>query len=60
MTNNDILKKLRIALKLRDEDIIEILKLVDFRFPRVNSVHSFVLKTTRTTRNAETNCSGIS
>lgn len=30
MTNNDILKKLRIALKLRDEDIIEILKLVDF------------------------------
>ena len=31
MTNNDILKKLRIALKLRDEDIIEILKLVDFQ-----------------------------
>ncbi len=30
MTNNDILKKLRIALKLRDEDLIEILKLVDF------------------------------
>jgi uncharacterized protein YehS (DUF1456 family) len=30
MTNNDILKKLRIALKLRDEDILEILKLVDF------------------------------
>lgn len=30
MTNNDILKKLRVALKLRDEDIIEILKLVDF------------------------------
>lgn len=31
MTNNDILKKLRIALKLRDDDIIEILKLVDFK-----------------------------
>jgi uncharacterized protein YehS (DUF1456 family) len=31
MTNNDILKKLRVALKLRDEDIIEILKLVDFQ-----------------------------
>lgn len=31
LTNNDILKKLRVALKLRDEDIIEILKLVDFR-----------------------------
>ncbi len=30
MTNNDILKKLRIALNLRDEDIIEILKLADF------------------------------
>lgn len=31
MTNNDILKKLRVALQLRSEDIIEILKLVDFR-----------------------------
>lgn len=30
MTNNDILKKLRVALKLRDEDIIHILKLADF------------------------------
>lgn len=30
MTNNDILKKLRIALKLRDTDIIEILKLAEF------------------------------
>ena len=27
MTNNDILKKLRIALELKDTDIIEILKL---------------------------------
>ncbi len=34
MTNNDILKKLRIALKLRDEDIIEILMLVDFKVSR--------------------------
>lgn len=31
MTNNDILKKLRVALKLRDEDIVKILSLVDFR-----------------------------
>jgi hypothetical protein len=31
MTNNDILKKLRVALKLRDEDIVEILNLVEFR-----------------------------
>ncbi len=30
MTNNDILKKLRIALKLTDTDIIEILKLADY------------------------------
>ena len=30
MTNNDILKKLRVALKLRDDDVIHILKLVDF------------------------------
>ena len=31
MTNNDILKKLRVALKLRDDDIIKILALVDFK-----------------------------
>jgi uncharacterized protein YehS (DUF1456 family) len=31
MTNNDILKKLRVALKLRNTDIIDILKLVDFK-----------------------------
>jgi hypothetical protein len=30
MTNNDIMKKLRVALKLRDTDIILILKLVDY------------------------------
>tara|TARA_B100000767_G_C19769915_1_gene539415 strand:+ start:2199 stop:2426 length:228 start_codon:yes stop_codon:yes gene_type:complete len=31
LTNNDIFKKLRVALKLRDVDIVEILKLVDFK-----------------------------
>ena len=31
MTNNDIFKKLRVAHKLRDDDIIKILQLVDFR-----------------------------
>ena len=31
MTNNDILKKLRVALQLRNDDIVEILKLVDFK-----------------------------
>jgi len=31
MTNNDILKKLRVALHLRNDEIVEILKLVDFK-----------------------------
>jgi uncharacterized protein YehS (DUF1456 family) len=30
ITNNDVLKKLRVALKLRDSDIIEILRLAEF------------------------------
>lgn len=30
MTNNDILKKIRVALKLKDTDIIDILKLADY------------------------------
>jgi uncharacterized protein YehS (DUF1456 family) len=34
LTNNDILKKLRVALQLRDEDIIEILGLVDFKISK--------------------------
>ena len=31
LTNNDILKKLRVALKMRDDDIVKILSLVDFK-----------------------------
>ncbi len=31
LTNNDIFKKLRVAHKLRDEDIVDILKLADFQ-----------------------------
>ncbi len=31
ITNNDIMKKLRVALHLRDTDIVEILKLADFK-----------------------------
>jgi hypothetical protein len=31
MNNNDIFKKLRVALQLRDDQIIEIMQLVDFR-----------------------------
>ena len=34
MTNNTILKKLRIALELKDTDIIEILKLADFEISK--------------------------
>lgn len=40
MTNNDILKKLRVALQLRDDDIIHILSLVDFRISK-NEVNAF-------------------
>lgn len=31
MTNNDIIKKLRVALQLKDDDIVRILSLVDFK-----------------------------
>jgi uncharacterized protein YehS (DUF1456 family) len=34
LTNNDIFKKLRVALELRDDDIIKILKLVDFEISK--------------------------
>ena len=34
LTNNDIMKKLRVALKMRDDDIVEVLKLVDFRISK--------------------------
>lgn len=30
LSNNDILKKLRVALELKDDDILQILKLADF------------------------------
>ena len=30
LSNNDILKKLRVALQLRDDDVIKILKLADY------------------------------
>ena len=31
MSNNDIMKKLRVAMKFTDDDIINVLSLVDFR-----------------------------
>ena len=34
LTNNDILKKLRVAHKLKDDDIVDILKLVDFNITK--------------------------
>lgn len=34
MNNNDIFKKLRVALQLRDDQIVEILELVDFRITK--------------------------
>ncbi len=34
LTNNDVIKKIRVALQLRDDDIIEILKLVDFKISK--------------------------
>lgn len=34
MNNNDIFKKLRVALQLRDDQIVEILQLVDFRMSK--------------------------
>jgi uncharacterized protein YehS (DUF1456 family) len=30
MSNNDVMKKLRVALKLNDDEIVNILKLADF------------------------------
>lgn len=34
MSNNDIFKKLRVALMLRDDDIVGILELVDFKISK--------------------------
>ncbi|HEA19371.1 hypothetical protein LCGC14_1813080 [marine sediment metagenome] len=34
MTNNDVFKKLRVALMFRDDEIVEILKLADFQISK--------------------------
>ena len=34
LSNNDILKKLRVAHKMRDEDIVKVLKLVNFEITK--------------------------
>ena len=59
MVNNDILKKLRIALKLKDTDILEILKLSGMELSATDSALSSGHPTTGTIRNAATRCSGV-
>ena len=34
LTNNDILKKIRVALELRDDDVVKILDHVDFKITK--------------------------
>ena len=34
MNNNEVLKKLRVALQLRDDQIVDILKLADFNMDK--------------------------
>ncbi|MFD2146410.1 DUF1456 family protein [Mucilaginibacter antarcticus] len=34
MSNNDIMKKLRVAMKFTDDDIVKVLALVDFRITK--------------------------
>lgn len=34
LTNNDILKKIRVALELKDEDVVKILKLAEFNISK--------------------------
>ena len=41
LNNNDIFKKLRVAHKLRDDDIVTILKLVDFNVTKSELGASF-------------------
>jgi uncharacterized protein YehS (DUF1456 family) len=34
MSNNDIMKKLRVAMRFTDDDIVKVLALVDFRITK--------------------------
>lgn len=43
MNNNDVLKKLRVALQLRDEDMVKIMAYVDFRIS-VSEMNAFFRK----------------
>ena len=60
MTNNDILKKLRVALMLRDDQIVEILELVDFRISKSELELFSVPKIMKIMWNVATKCCAIS
>ena len=34
MSNNDVMKKLRVALQLNDEEIVKILQMADFKISK--------------------------
>ena len=53
LSNNDIFKKLRVALKLRDVDIVAICKLVDFKVSKGELGAFLETRVTRNTWNAE-------
>ncbi len=36
LSNNDVLKKIRVALKLRDDDIVDILKLKEYEIVKAD------------------------
>ena len=60
LTNNDILKKLRVALKMRDDDIIKVLKLVDFNISKSELSAFSEVRTIPITWCVKTNCYGTS
>jgi uncharacterized protein YehS (DUF1456 family) len=59
LTNNTILKKLRIALELKEDDMLGILKLAEI-YQRPNSPHFSGKKDRKTIKNVATSSSGIS
>jgi uncharacterized protein YehS (DUF1456 family) len=59
MTNNDIFKKLRVALMLRDDQIVEILELVDFRITK-SELGAFSEMKRKIIWNVATKCCAIS
>ena len=53
LTNNDIFKKLRVAHKFKDEDIVRICKLADFKVSKSEIKHCLEMKNIQNTWNAE-------